>query len=276
MKKYHFYSHVRILTDSVGRVNDRYVYIGFQPDVINKELHIEDYKPYNFDEVEALYKDGKTTDNLFINNKGEFKLNKFDLSSFVIFQVYNGIAFNVKENHQNILSYAIKKGIVHTEPQPVEMFSGVKNLEILTDDLFKFTYTIQFEKLGYSSLEDLYEHYDNVNTLKELIIGTFKKSISENKLNIISYDYDSDNLQLSIITSKEFLSDKYDNLHHVLNNLDLQIYYFTQRNVEWYFHLKALMQCARDRFDFYTINEEEYPIKKDKSHFEWYNKDIEV
>lgn len=276
MKKYNFYNQVRIQTDSVGRVHDRYICIGFEPHVINKELHIESHEPFSFEEIEALYKDGKTTDNLFINAKGDFQLKKSYLSSCVLFQVYNGIAFNVQEKHQHILSYAIKKGIVHTKPQIVEMFAGVKNLEILPNDLFKFTYNIQPEKLGYSNLENLCENYDNANTLKELIIGTFKKSLSENKLKIISYDYNYENLQLSVITSKELLSDRYDNLHNVLNNLDLQIYYFSQRNVEWYFHLKALMQCARDRFDFYTINEEEYPIKRDKSHFEWYNKNIEV
>lgn len=266
MKKYNFENIVHIDTDLVGSRRNTWISVGMEYYPID-DSHIDEYKYLSFDEVKDLYERGLTTDNLFLNDKGEFQLKSSHLSAITVFSVINGIAFNVEEDDKNLLDYAIKIGVVHSTPQPVEMISGVKNMEILSDDSFKFTYKVQPEKLGY-----LDNNFRSHNTLKELIIGSLKRALSfHKKLNIISYDYDSSKLELSVVIPKDSLLSRDEVFTSVLKKLDLQIHYFFHSDVDWYHHLQALMQCARDQFQFHLINED---INEMKSNFEWYRKDF--
>ena len=280
MKKYHFQNTVHIQTDRVGKFRDSWISVGLQSYPENKEKHIEGYEYFSYDEVKQLIEDGKTSENVYLSEEGEVKMNSWHLSAITAFSVVNGIAFLPKNNRdlQGLLSYAKRKGYVVDTPVPVEMMVGVKNLETAINDTYILSYTFLPKKLGLVDEEKV----QNVNAdfVKRLMIGTVKRlearyyithkdgeEIRLPRCEINGWAYDEKTATISIITTRKGIVS--DELRETIKQLDLQLYYFFNQEFDWFQHLDALKQCARDYHNAHWINEED---KDDNNHFKWYEK----
>lgn len=281
MKKYHFQNTVHIQTDRVGKFRDSWISVGLQSYPENKEEHMEGYRYFSYDEVKKLVEEGKTTDNVYLSENGEIELNIRHLSAITAFSVVNGIAFlsTDSEDKQELLSYAKRKGYVSDTPVPVEMMVGVKNLAIAIDETYILSYTFLPEKLGLVNEEKVQDM--KTNFVKKLMVGTAKRLAARRttlhlgggkievtpQCEIKEWEYDEKTATISIVTTRKGITS--DELRTTLKQLDLQLYYFFNQEFDWFQHLDALKQCARDYHNAHWINEED---KDENNHFKWYEK----
>lgn len=280
MKKYHFKNTVHIQTDRVGKHHETWIPVGFQSYSENKENHIESYAYYSFDEVHELYEKGMTTENVYKDSDTKYKLNVRHLSAITAFNVINGLVFFHKHNreHENLVKYAKKKGIVSDTPRPVEMKAGVKTLDVLTENTYKISYTFLPEKVGLTEEERIESL--RTNSIKKLMVGSIKrigaayyltsedgKDVKKLRCEMANIQYDEKTATVSFVVHREYITQNV--LRTSLNQLDLQLYYFFNQEFEWFHHLDALKQCARDYGQFHWINEKH---DDDKSTFKWYEK----
>lgn len=278
MKKYHFQNTVHIQTDGIGKHSDTWIAIGLQSYPENKEKHIDSHQYFSFDAVKQLVYEGKTTDNVCVSNDGKVELHNCHLSAITVFPVVNGIAFisNASKEKEELLTYCKRKGYVSDTPVPVEMMVGVKNLEIIGNDTYKMSYTFLPEKLGLEKVNEFMEE-----STKKLMIGTIKRLSSKRttlymgqgrtkikpQCEIKKWEYDENTTTISLVTTREGIAS--DGLLSTILQMDLQLYYFYNPNINWIAHLEALKQCARDYGQAHWINED---WDDANDHFQWYDK----
>lgn len=274
MKKFNFLNQVYVETDKIGSFKDNHIVVGFESYPTNPQH--EDNGVYSIDEVKTLFLNNKCTDNISLDENGNLELKISHMSYFKCMTIVNGVAvISPKFKYHNILEYCKEKGYVYDTPQEVNMYAGVKNLELF-DDKCKLIYQIIPNKIGLDNFNDVPQR---LNHMEKIMIGSIKKLNAQHYITVENgerkripicpideYYFDKNTLTLTIVLSKEYLSQ--EKLQQMLSILDLQIYYFYNQNIDYNLHFQALMQCQIDDGCSHI-----FELKNDSdSNINWYDK----
>lgn len=251
--KYSFIDTIHLMTDRMGGWLNQWVEIGWYDQNSNQY--------FNPDEVRKIYDEGQA-ENVKEDENGKLYMCSQWMDARTAFNVVCGIPFRVSEKNQNLLDYAKKIGVVCEQPVPIEMFSGVKTLEINSDGTYNVVYTIKTEN---------YEKI-SVNMFRRVCVGSILRLIHSKNTEFICKDvyFDDDRVALVIngissdsVASREFI----DNLR----NLDLELLIANSNLVNYSNVIAACDYLCRDLGQYHWIKETEKE-GKEKSNIYWYEK----
>lgn len=265
MSKKHFIDNTYVLTDLQGSLPDQRFEIGW--------FDSKSCRYFNPDEVQELFELGET-ENVAKGPDGKLYMKEMYLDFRVAFQVVCGIPFGADESDKNLLDYARKVGLVTDKPVPIEMYCGIKSLEIRDDGLYNIKY--QFKENWFSNKTSLdfvaKMTVGRINRLRSLTYKYLTKEGEEDRhyFECEKVGFDKNSLVLSIQgISKQYVCCK--EITSQIRNMDLEFLVSNYEKVDFYSLLTACKDWCRDYGQYHWLNE----IPKDSKELTntyWYDK----